>query len=387
MFSHRTRWNLASNRLTTLLHERRSRGKPVIDLTNSNPTTCEFSFDEDEILPPLLNRSCLTYTPDPKGLFVAREAIADWYGRHGVDVDPNHIIITSGTSEAYSHIFKLLCDPGDHLLIPTPSYPLFEFLTQLEAIGLSTYRLNYDGEWHIDLSSLKSVQDRAKGIILLHPNNPTGSYIKHMESAEINRIAASQGIPLIVDEVFHPFSMREDTQRARSFAANTDVLTFTLNGLSKLCGLPQMKLSWIVVSGPAQQVRNACERLEVIADTYLSVSTPVQLAISSYLRSDSRFSIIAERVRKNYSALLKIVADSSVSALAVEGGWSAIMKMPSLKSDESWCEDLLISKGILLHPGHFYGLESASHVVCSFLPRSEMFSDGIRSIVDFVNEY
>src|ERR1700690_570876 len=277
MFAQRTKWNLASNRLSEARARHRASGRPLIDLTVSNPTEAGFVYDGESILDALRHPDALKYHPDPQGLPAARRAVAEYYSRHGASVSIEDIVLTTTTSEAFSFVFRMLCDPGDEILVPAPSYPLFDFLADIQDVKLLPYPLLYDHGWQIDFQALKqAVTPRSRGVIVVHPNNPTGHFTKARELQDLNAICATQDMALIADEVFLDFGLKESSPF--SFAANREVLSFTLSGLSKICGLPQMKMAWMVVSGPDLIRTEAMARLEVIADTYLSVNAPAQLA-------------------------------------------------------------------------------------------------------------
>ena len=382
MFSSRTNWDTRPSALFSLLQKKRSAGIPIIDLTESNPTRCGFSSHPLPIDSVALQRSSL-YEPEPKGLQSARETIAAWYENQGVSVKPESIVLTASTSEAYTFLLRLLCDIRDSIAIPKPSYPLFDTLCRLNDVQEVHYHLRYDGEWHIDFPSLEEhLSAGARGVILVHPNNPTGSYVKKHERGRLLHLLATQQKVLIVDEVFGSFPFGHDDRRAGSFAGEREVLTFTVNGLSKVVALPQMKLAWIVVSGPAKSVHDALERLEVIADTYLSVGTPVQHAVAGMLeRQPEKTAHVLSRVRENYAALKRIAgADSPVTILPCEGGWNAILQLPAIRSDEDWALHLLDSHDLLTHPGHLFDFEMKSCLVLSLLPEPQSFAEGVRRL-------
>ncbi|HYA97132.1 MAG TPA: pyridoxal phosphate-dependent aminotransferase, partial [Methylomirabilota bacterium] len=269
-FARRTEWNLAPNRLSLALAQHRAGGRPLVDLTASNPTQCGFGYDGTAILQALSQRESLLYEPQPLGLEAARRSISGYYAERGDRVAPSHLLLTTSTSEAYSFVFRLLCNPADELLAPVPSYPLFSFLADIQDVRLVHYPLSFDSEWAIDFPALeRALSPRTRGIIVVHPNNPTGHYCRREEIARLSTLAASRGIALIADEVFWDFSLRE--VRAPSFAGNAETLTFTLSGISKIAGLPQMKAAWLAVSGPDAERSAALERLAIIADTYLSM--------------------------------------------------------------------------------------------------------------------
>ena len=282
MFAKRTNWNLETNRLSAALAAHRAAGKPLIDLTVSNPTECGFQYDEEAILSALRNPAAMNYEPHPRGLMVARDAVAGYYAERGAVVSTDNIFLTTSTSEAYAYAFRTLCDPGDEVLIPEPSYPLFEFLADIQDVRLVRYPLVYDHGWQIDFHSLEhAITARTKGVIVVHPNNPTGHFLKSDEMRKLNEICVAREMAIVADEVFLDFAVGE--KRHATLAANPGALTFTMSGLSKICGLPQMKAAWLVVSGPEPFRKQALDRIEVIADTYLSMSAPIQWAMPTLL--------------------------------------------------------------------------------------------------------
>lgn len=383
MFSRRTDWNLAPNRLTLAYQEALSSGSKLIDLTISNPTRAEIKYDKAAILSALSAPKGLDYDPQPKGLRSAREAVAGCYASL---VDPESLILTTSTSEGYSFVFRLLCNPGDEILVPKPSYPLFDFLADLQDVKLVPYALIYDHGWQIDFHSLESaLTEKSRAIVLVHPNNPTGSYISAQERQRLNQLCQENKIALIVDEVFLDYA--HDGEPEPTFAANGDALTFTLSGVSKISALPQMKLAWIAVSGPPQDVTAAMQRLEVIADTYLSLNSPVQLAAPVLL--DQRKTIqpqLMSRVRANLSELDRQLAHQKpCSRLAIQGGWYAVLRIPVTRSDEDFAIELLQRCQVLVHPGHFYDFPTDGYLVLSLITREEDFRDGIGRILDLTN--
>jgi alanine-synthesizing transaminase len=384
MFSTRTDWDLRPSPLYSLLQLKRARGEEVLDLTESNPTKCGFTHSSSNLIDSESLQRSVLYEPDPKGLFSARQAISDWYQRQNIAIDPDRIVLASSTSEAYSFLFRLLCDVGDVVAVPNPSYPLMEYLASLNDILCQEYRLAYDGEWHIDLPSVEdALSSNAAAMILVHPNNPTGSFVKKEERDRIVSEARARNIPIIVDEVFSAFSFTGDGRRAASFAGTDTTLTFTINGLSKLLGLPQVKLAWIVVSGPEQQCAEAVQRLEVIADTYLSVGTAVQHALSRLLNDpEAMTEKILTRTSSNYESLrVACSAGSSATLLQCEGAWNAVLRLPARKSDEEWALEILQNTGVLTHPGILFNIHLKSCVVVSLLPELLLFSEGIRRIL------
>src|SRR5713226_6340573 len=345
MFAKRTNWNMTPNRLSEALAAHRAAGKPLIDLTVSNPTECGFEYDRAAILEALHNPEALSYEPNPRGLESARRAVAGYYADREEKVSANDIFLTTSTSEAYSYVFRTLCDPGDELLIPSPSYPLFDFLADIQDVSLVRYPLLYDHGWQIDFHALEqAITPRTRGVIVVHPNNPTGHFAKSAEIAKLNSICSAREMAIIADEVFLGFAL--DGSRAASFAANRGAPTFTLSGLSKISGLPQMKAAWLIASGPEEWKSEALARLEVIADTYLSVNAPVQLAIPRFLEQRHAFQEqVISRVRRNLAELdRQLAAQKICSRLAVEGGWCAVLRVPATRPSDDLAIELLKSE-------------------------------------------
>jgi aspartate/methionine/tyrosine aminotransferase len=378
MFAKRTNWNLAPNRLSEALAAHRASGKPLLDLTVSNPIECGFEYDRSAILKALSNPAALSYEPNPRGLESARRVVAGYYADRGDDVATEDIFLTASTSEAYSYIFRTLCDPGDEVLIPSPSYPLFEFLADIQDARLVRYPLLYDHGWQIDFHALEqAITPRTRGVIVVHPNNPTGNFVKSGEMGKLNAICSARGMAIIADEVFLDFALEEN--RPASFAANRSAPTFTLSGLSKICGLPQMKAAWLIASGPQQWKSDALARLEVIADTYLSVNAPVQLAIPTFLEQRHAFQKqVVKRVRRNLAELdHQLAGQKTCSRLAVEGGWCAVLRVPAIRSGDELAIELLTAKGVYLHPGHFYDFPSDGSLVVSLITPGTDFAQGM----------
>lgn len=386
MFSSRTGWNLSPNALQRCLDEMRNNGETILDLTESNPTRCGFTYDT-ALVEVLASERSLKYEPDPRGLLAARKSIAGYYEEHGSVVDPSNIFITAGTSEAYSHLFRLLCNAGENVLVPKPSYPLFDFLCTLNDVEARYYRLRYTDEWQIDIGSLNdAVDESTRAILLVHPNNPTGSFVKTGEWEELKKIARDRRLALIVDEVFAEFSFEDTRNVHRSFAGDGPPFVFTLNGISKMLGLPQMKLAWITVSGQAGDVKDAAQRLEIICDTYLSAGTPVQHALPMLLREGrSVRDEIRQRIVSNRNALQSMTHGSPLSLLNTEGGWNAIVKFPRLMSDEAWALRVLKESNVLVHPGHFFEIEEEACTVVSLLPEESTFSSGFHKTLRLVH--
>jgi aspartate/methionine/tyrosine aminotransferase len=390
-FARRTSWNLTTNRYTDALAAHRHAGKELLDLTTSNPTIIGLQYRADELLRALANPEALHYDPQPKGLPAARAAVAAYYAEHGSLISSHDLLLTTSTSEAYSFVFRLLCDPGDAVLVPMPSYPLFDFLADIQDVKLLPYELVYDHGWQIDFASLGDVLQRAntagqrcRAVLVVHPNNPTGSYVKPHEAAELNRLCAENSLTIIADEVFLDYSM--SGERPLAFSANHDVLTFTLNGLSKSCALPQMKVAWIAVSGPPKLKQEALARLEVIADTYLSMNAPVQLAIPVMLqqRQDIQQQLLA-RIRENLRELDSQLAQQALcKRLVVEAGWYAVVRVPAITSDEEFAIALLQQRGVLVQPGHFYDFSAEGYLVVSLMTPPEVFQQGLNRLLEYV---
>jgi alanine-synthesizing transaminase len=368
----------------------RRNGRDFIDLTVSNPTDCGIVYPADEIMASLARLPSLHYEPDPKGLSSARDAVATYYWLKGVRVDANDIILTASTSESYSMIFKLLCEPADEILVPVPSYPLFEFLAQLNDVIIKPYQLRYDGEWHIDMSSIeKGISKRTKAIIVVSPHNPTGTFLKESELTDISTRCAAPGISVIVDEVFADYAFNEHPGRVVSTAGFSEVLTFTLNGISKLAGLPQMKLGWMAVSGPEGRKGEALSRLEIVGDTFLSVNTPVQVALPQFFEiGNSVRAGIRNRVSGNRLTLEQLGGRYSPWTLfGSEGGWNAIIQVPRTKTGEEWALSLLGDVGVYTHPGYFFEFQEDNVLVLSLLARPTEFREGATRLRDYIHEH
>jgi aspartate/methionine/tyrosine aminotransferase len=381
MFARRTEWQLTPNRFSTVLEEQRRRGVKLLDLSASNPTHCGFTYDTRAIMRALVRRASLDYDPDPRGLLSARQAVSDYYAARREHVDASQLILTTSTSEAYSFIFRLLCDPGDEVLIPQPSYPLFEYLAGICDVVLRPYELVYDHGWQIDFHSVRQAATaRTRAIMVVHPNNPTGSFVKMHEREQLNEYCDERDLAIVADEVFLDYAL--DAVSHASFATNTETLTFTLSGLSKISGLPQMKLAWMVLSGPEALLRMTSARLELIADTYLSVNAPIQHAAREFL--DQRHDIqrqLMTRVRTNLAQLDVQLADSDCRRLSVEGGWYAVLRVPVTRSDEELAIELLEHDGVIVHPGHFFDFHQDGYVVVSLITPEEDFARGVQLLL------
>lgn len=382
MFAKRTGWNLEPNPLSQVLARVRSDGKKVLDLTVSNPTACGFDYDSEAILKSLGNPEALRYEPDPRGIESARNAVAAYYAEHGVHVPVESMILTTGTSEAYRFAIRLLCEPGDEVLVPEPSYPLLGFLAGIEDATLVPYPLVYQGVWRIDFSAIeRALTTRARALVVVHPNNPTGNYCRPEDAQRLSRLCAERGMAIVADEVFLDFALNGPVPA--SFAGHEQALTFTLSGLSKIAGLPQMKTGWMVVNGPERIRREALERLEVIADTFLSMNTPIQLALPALLDLRNGFQRqLLSRVRRNLAELdRQLAGQKSWRRLPVEGGWYVVLGSEGNRTDEELAIELLIGKGVYLHPGHFYDFAEEGYLVASLIGPEAEFSDGIRRLL------
>jgi alanine-synthesizing transaminase len=378
VFAKRTNWNLEANRLSEALARHRAAGKPLLDLTVSNPMACGFEYDEAAILRALQDRAALGYQPDPRGLETARRAVTGYYAERGAVVPVEDIVLTTGTSEAYSFVFRLLCDAGDEVLVPEPSYPLLGFLADVEDVKLAPYPLVYDGAWRMDFGALEqAITPRTRAGVVIHPNNPTGHYCQAEEARRLEELCAARGMVIVADEVFLDFAL--EGQPAASFASSEAALTFTLSGLSKIAGLPQMKAAWMVVSGPETVKRQALERLEVIADTFLSMNAPIQLALPALLELREPFQRqVLGRVRRNLAELDRQLAERpACERLRVEGGWYAVLRVPVTRTDEELAIQLLESKDVYVHPGHFYDFPREGHLVVSLIGSETEFAEGI----------
>jgi hypothetical protein len=375
MFSSRFRWDFQQNRLTQLLAEKRRAGAPILDLTESNPTRAGLAYPP-ETMRAFDNPRALDYQPAPAGSLEAREAVAAYY-RH--EVDAARILLTASTSEGYAYLFKLLANPGDNVLVPRPSYPLFDYLAAMESVEVRQYPLVYHGAWTIDLDGLAAaITDRTRAMVAVHPNNPTGSYVKRAELDALVRLCAERELALISDEVFFDYHFAPDPHRAGTLANVTGCLAFAMSGLSKIAGLPQMKLGWIAVNGPEKLRAEAFEKLEWIADTYLSVSTPVQCAAEALLRAGGQVrSEVRERCARHLALAREALTGSSANILAVEGGWYITIQAPRVRSEEEWTLELLERENVLVQPGFFYDFDSEAYLVVSLLTAPESFREGI----------
>ena len=377
-FSQRLAWGAQENRLARAEAERRANGLPFFDLTLSNPTQAELPYPAAAIAQALAHPAAALYHPSPRGHLQARAAVAADYARRGAVVDADRILLTASSSESYALLFKLLGDPGQTVLVPEPSYPLFDYLANLEGLLPRPYRLAFDGRWHIDFHSLDFTDVAA--LVVVSPNNPTGSYLGAEDCDRLCAMAAEHGVAVIADEVFADFPIAPAPDAVHALAGRpSPALTFSLGGLSKASGLPQMKLGWIAASGPRDRVEPALANLELVADTYLSVSTPVQLALPRLLElgADIRRAIFARVLRNRRALVDRIGPDSPCTLLPTEAGWSAILRVPEIRSDEEWALCLLREHGVLVQPGYFFDLRLGATLVLSLLTPPATFDRGL----------
>ena len=387
MFARRTQWKLAENRYTTALNQAHAGGARLLDLTASNPTRCGFNFDSEAILGSLSSAESLKYDPQPQGLLSAREAVADYYNKNKVAptedaITAEHVFLTTSTSEAYSYLFRLLCDPGDEVLVPRPSYPLFEFLADIQDVQLRPYELFYDHGWHLDLGGIaKAASQRTRAILLVNPNNPTGSFVHFQELVQLVELCREREMALVADEVFLDYEVEGEADLSVAFSR--ECLAFALSGLSKISCLPQMKLAWIVVNGPEKLRDEAVARLEIIADTYLSGNAPIQHALPQLLaQKDQLQPQLGIRIRANLRFLdEQLEQASAVQRLRVEGGWYAVLRVPAQQTDEDLAIELIEHEGVIVHPGHFYDFPQDGYLVVSLITATGQFREGISRVL------
>jgi aspartate/methionine/tyrosine aminotransferase len=391
MFSRRTDFEGEAHELALLRAKLLAAGEPVLDLTESNPTRCGLAYPEGEILGALAQPAALFYEPDARGMRRAREELAAWLSRP-VDaarpddpgpspgasprVDPDHLVLTASTSEAYAWLMKILCEPGDEILIPSPSYPLFDYIAQLEGVELTRFPLVYDGAWRLPDDLARRVGPRTRAVIVVQPNNPTGSLLSESEREAIDSLAGAKSLAVIADEVFLPYLF---TEEGASLATGAGALTFALGGLSKAAGLPQMKLGWMHVAGPARTRDEALARLEWLGDTYLSVSTPVQVGLGRFLASTEAVrEAIRARLREHREEIRRLQGlDAPWEMLQADGGWYAVLRLPRIGEEPSWALRLLREEGVYVHPGELFDFEVEGHLVVSLLTSPDVFREGM----------
>jgi len=383
-FSRRTEHESEPNALSLALSARRALGLPVCDLTQSNPTLTDLPYDRPRLLAALSDERSLVYEPASFGLVGARRAVQGLQRGVGFEIPIEQIVLTSSTSEAYGFLFKLLCDAGDEVLIPQPSYPLFEHLAALEQVKVAHYELAYDGSWHIDFVSLERARSsRTRAVVVVNPNNPTGSFLKRDELRRLVEL----GLPIISDEVFSSFALGPDPRRVRSVLETDSSLVFALGGLSKLAALPQLKLAWLCAAGPKAELAEALSRLELIADTFLSPNTPVQHALPEIL--GCRLPVeraLNARIARNLAVLVDALAGTAATPLFLEGGWYAVVRLPALLSEADWVLRLLEQDGVLTQPGWFYDFSGGAQLVLSLITEDAPFALGVTRIAERVRQ-
>jgi alanine-synthesizing transaminase len=381
-YSERLSWSFSSNVFSRLVAEKRQAGDALLDLTVSNPTQVFDGYPHAAISRAYANIRDFAYRPDPFGQKESRLAVAQYYERRNLSISPAQILLTASTSEAYSLLFKLFCNSGDEILAPLPSYPLFEYLAGLESARIVPYRLVYDGSWYIDFASLRQqVSPRTRALVVVNPNNPTGSFLKRPEVEELLDVAQRYGLPIISDEVFMDYAFGAAADRVTTLSGYDSVLTFCLNGLSKAAGMPQMKLAWIALNGPERDREDAVRRLEFIFDTYLSIGTPVQRAFPELLEiGEGIQKEIRLRTAENLKALKALLEGSPACCLHCEGGWSAILQLPRRLSEEEWITRLLHEQSVIVQPGYFFDMANEAYIVVSLITPGDEFSEAIRRV-------
>jgi alanine-synthesizing transaminase len=386
LYSHRLSWSTPPNKIHELVQRKRQAGIRLLDLTQSNPTKALPDYPHPAISGAYGAVSDFTYQPDPAGNWHARNAVSSYYRQRGFAVPPDRLLLTASTSEAYALLFKLLCDAGDEVLVPVPSYPLFEYLAALEGVRVVPYRLCYDGSWHIDFTHLRDqISPCTKAIVIVSPNNPTGSVLKTFETSELIRIGEEHHLPIISDEVFMDYPLRAVPDAAPILAAQRSVLAFSLNGLSKAAGMPQMKLGWIALGGPADAIKAARENLELLLDTYLSVGTPVQNALPELLEIGAGIrEQIGHCVKQNLAKLVEALGGSPAHCLETEAGWSAIVRLPNVCSEDDWTARLVEEGNVIVQPGYFFDMEQEAYIVVSLITRADEFEEGASKIRNLV---
>jgi alanine-synthesizing transaminase len=383
MFSSRVPPDLAPNRLARAVAHRRAEGLSLVDLTESNPTRAGFRYPPD-LLAPLADPRGLVYDPQPLGSREARSAVAADYARRGIPVDAGQIVLTASTSEAYSMLFKLLADPGEEVLAPRPSYPLFEHLTRLDSLIVRPYDLEYHGVWSVDVgTAAEAFSARTRALLVVQPNNPTGSFLRRADLDWLASRCAEHEAAIISDEVFGEYELGDDVSDRGKVASRRDVLSFELGGLSKSIGMPQLKLGWILVNGPAPLANRALEQLEFVGDSYLSVSTPVQVAARELLERGAEIRAqIQARVSANYRELLRLAETTAACrVLRAEGGWYAILEVPAIDTEEDLVVDLVEREGVLVHPGYFFDFQREAYLVLSLLVSEAQFASAAECVL------
>ncbi len=385
-YSRRLPWSLPSNALSKSIEEKRRRGVPLLDLTISNPTAVFGDYPHAAIARAYGCIHSFEYYPNPAGVKEARSAVAQFYESRKIAIPEHRVLLTASTSEAYALLFKLFCNPEDEILVPVPSYPLFEYLAALEAVRIVPYRLGYDGSWFIDFDDLqKGLSSRTRAIVVVNPNNPTGSFLKEREAERLLEAALRHRIPIVSDEVFMDYSFGSARDCKRTLIGEDSVLSFSLNGLSKTAGMPQVKLGWIAVNGPEEEAEMARARLELLLDTYLSVSAAAQYALPELLEIGTGIGEqILARAKRNFETANQLLNCSAAQCLRTEGGWSTIIRLPNALGEDAWVSRLLDEQGIIVQPGYFFDMPSEAYVVVSLITPPEDFAEGIVKLRDLV---
>ena len=381
-YSERLSWSFLENAYSQAIAQKRRDNTPLLDLSLSNPTAALGStYPHDAIRQAFGRVENFLYEPDPHGLSTAREAIAEYYRHAKIAVDAENILLTASTSEAYALLFKLLCDPGDEVLAPVPSYPLFEYLSALESVRIVPYALAYDGIWYLDVKEMaRQITPRTRAIVIVNPNNPTGSFLKHSECEELFALAARHNLPLVCDEVFMDYEIAAGSH-LKTLIGRDDVLSFSLNGLSKAAGMPQMKLGWMVINGADADRAIAKARLELLLDTYLSVNTPVQRALTDLLRAGREVrDALRLRIGSNLAVISELLSGTTAHMLHLEGGWSAILRLPATCSEAAWLNLFLVDGNVIAQPGYFFDMPAEPYVVISLIVEPAIFREGLSEI-------
>lgn len=381
-YSHRLSWSCPPNPLIQTIEDRRRKGAKLLDLTISNPTAVFPNYPHSQISNLYGRIESFAYEPEPTGQESARIAIAEYYKRRNLEISPSQLLITASTSEAYASLFKLFCDIDGQVLVPAPSYPLFEYLASFEGVRAVPYRLLYDGSWFIDFASLRErISDKTRAIVTVNPNNPTGSFLKNSEAMALADLAREHALAIISDEVFMDYAFTPDPNRTSSFIGLDATLSFSLNGLSKAAGMPQMKLAWMAINGPEAERALAKQRLELVLDAYLSVSTPVQVALPGLFEiGDEIQHRIGRRTRGNRTRLQELLRDSPAHPLHLEGGWSAVIQLPNTRSEEEWVIRFLNEYEVVVQPGYFFDMPGEPYIVVSLITPPDDFLEGIKRL-------
>ncbi|MEK7264340.1 MAG: pyridoxal phosphate-dependent aminotransferase [Bacteroidota bacterium] len=386
-FSSRTSWSVHSNEISSIAELLRKKEVPLINLTETNPTQCDFAFYKNiDFSSAFLNEVNSQYNPSAKGNPNTRIRIAAYYRTRDIKLTSENIFLTASTSESYSHIFRLLCNPNDEIVVPSPSYPLLEYICAMNDVIMKHYNLHYDGEWALDFASLKkNLNVNTKAIIIINPNNPTGSFLREEEWRRLQEISEEFSCAIILDEVFSDYPLNNCTQF--ELIPDEEILLFRLNGISKMLALPQWKLGWLSVEGNNELVQNSVKKLEIICDTFLSVNTAIQHAFPSLMNCSNVIQKeISERIHCNYKILLNEFQHTSVTVLKTNGGWCAILHLPNIFSDEQWAKKILLEENIFVHPGYFYDFDGGSFIVLSLITRHDEFLQGIQRIKNNVEK-